>query len=718
MRERSLLFLLVLLSSTMARAQGSFPVRNLGASDASFFHGRLVYSLRESFAKRDLNGDGDQADSVVQLEDPSTGEVTNLGLAGSRGKFSGADKFTIDVREAQQGKDLNADGDLEDTVLHLHDVPSETTTNLKLVVGQYDAHKQSERFGVYLVHEGFQGRDLNGDGAVHQVHVIVDLATGEMQIMPFLFQWQWISGSWFVGLAVESPPNADPQDLNGDGDAADHLKYVRDLSTGLGRILEFADPGNRWPYPISGHWLVLEVPEKEQGGEDLNGDGDTEDTIIVVHDLATDTTLDLRLAGRFQGIFGDWLAFQVSEASGGKDLNGDGDTSDIVLHVHDLSRGKTTNVGIAGDILGLQLCRDYQDLASAECRQQSWMPLSVSEGAQGKDLNGDGDSSDQVLHVYDVLQDRTTNLGLTGAPRLVDSRYMTIAVREATQGSDLNGDGDLDDDTAHIYDHASGAVTNLRLAAPWITPFERHVSLLVLEEKQGNQDLNGDGDPLDSVFHIHGLDSGRTTNLGLAGFIHPLFDEWFQIAVLEGAQGGKDLDGDGRADDQVTHFVDFASGKRVNLRIPEFVGLSPPTDSSGDWLLAWLNESIEIKDLNGDDKLEDWVAQLVDVSAAFGSLRFVRGDCDSSGETEGITDPVFLLGHLFLGGPAPPCRASCDADRDGALGITDAVYTLNHFFLGGAPLPSPFPRCAPSSVASDEALGCERPNPCPGQERA
>jgi len=463
--------------------------------------------------------------------------------------------------------------------------------------------------------------------------------------------------------------------------------------------------------------LVLEVPEKEQGEQDLNGDGDIDDTIIVVHDLSTDTTLDLRLAGRFQGIFGDWLAFQVSEESERRDLNGDGDASDLVLHVHDLSRGKTTSLGLAADILGLRLCQD-QDLASAECRQQTWIPLSVSESAQGEDLNGDGDASDPVVHVYDVLQERTTNLRLVASPRLVDSRYMTLAVRESAQGSDLNGDGDLDDDTAHIYDHVSGAVTNLGLAAPWILPFERHVVLGVLEEKQGNEDLNGDGDRQDSVQHIHTLASGRTTNLGVAGFVTPLFDEWLHLSVSEGAQGAKDLDGNGVLRGDVTHYHDLASGKTANLRIAEYIGAAPPTESSGDWFLAWANESIEIKDLNGDGNLDGWIAQLVDASDAFGSLRFTRGDCDSGGDTEGITDPVFLLGHLFLGGPVPSCRASCDADRDGAVGITDAVYTLNHFFLGGAPLPSPFPRCGPSAVASDEALGCETPKQCPGEEHA
>ncbi len=49
-------------------------------------------------------------------------------------------------------------------------------------------------------------------------------------------------------------------------------------------------------------------------------------------------------------IDGDLVVFRVRESAqglGGTDLNGDGDTSDSVLHVFDSSTSTTTNVGFA-----------------------------------------------------------------------------------------------------------------------------------------------------------------------------------------------------------------------------------------------------------------------------------------------------------------------------------------------------------------------------------
>ena len=57
--------------------------------------------------------------------------------------------------------------------------------------------------------------------------------------------------------------------------------------------------------------------------------------------------------------------------------------------------------------------------------------------------------------------------------------------------------------------------------------------------------------------------------------------------------------------------------------------------------------------------------------------------------TINLTDAVFTLNHLFLGGPAPDCADAADADDNGDLEITDAVYTLNFLFLGGAEIPEP-----------------------------
>jgi hypothetical protein len=80
---------------------------------------------------------------------------------------------------------------------------------------------------------------------------------------------------------------------------------------------------------------------------------------------------------------------------------------------------------------------------------------------------------------------------------------------------------------------------------------------------------------------------------------------------------------------------------------------------------------------------------------AGGAALFRRGDMN--GDTVlNITDAIFFLAHLFLGGLEPPCADATDANDDAIRDISDAVYLLRYLFLGGAdPLP-PGPRsCGP-----------------------
>jgi|SoiMethySBSTD1v2_1073268.scaffolds.fasta_scaffold74813_2 hypothetical protein len=84
-------------------------------------------------------------------------------------------------------------------------------------------------------------------------------------------------------------------------------------------------------------------------------------------------------------------------------------------------------------------------------------------------------------------------------------------------------------------------------------------------------------------------------------------------------------------------------------------------------------------------------------------ISFIRGDC-SPDKVVNITDPVRLLGYLFLTGDQPPCLEACDSDGSGSLNITDAIFELSFLFLGGAPLPPPGPTCAVDP--SPSSLGC------------
>ena len=99
------------------------------------------------------------------------------------------------------------------------------------------------------------------------------------------------------------------------------------------------------------------------------------------------------------------------------------------------------------------------------------------------------------------------------------------------------------------------------------------------------------------------------------------------------------------------------------------------------------------------------------------TLRLLRGDCNGDGLVEGkVGDAVFLLTYNFRDGQLPDCLAACDADVDGIVEgvVTDAVYLLNFNFLMGEAPAQPFPQCGLSSLATDEALGCETPGAgCP-----
>jgi hypothetical protein len=95
---------------------------------------------------------------------------------------------------------------------------------------------------------------------------------------------------------------------------------------------------------------------------------------------------------------------------------------------------------------------------------------------------------------------------------------------------------------------------------------------------------------------------------------------------------------------------------------------------------------------------------------------FVRGDVDANGSIE-ITDAVRLLGFLFLGGEAPPCRDAADVDDDGATNVTDAIRILGFLFRGTVPPAPPTPRGARYSHAdcgadSGVRLGCADFPPC------
>lgn len=83
--------------------------------------------------------------------------------------------------------------------------------------------------------------------------------------------------------------------------------------------------------------------------------------------------------------------------------------------------------------------------------------------------------------------------------------------------------------------------------------------------------------------------------------------------------------------------------------------------------------------------------------------KFVRGDA-SGDRVVDISDAVFVLSFLFLGGPSSCCDDALDANDDGVVDIGDPVFALNFLFLGGAKIPAPYPLA--SGDRSEDGLQC------------
>ena len=85
------------------------------------------------------------------------------------------------------------------------------------------------------------------------------------------------------------------------------------------------------------------------------------------------------------------------------------------------------------------------------------------------------------------------------------------------------------------------------------------------------------------------------------------------------------------------------------------------------------------------------------------SDQFLRGDANSDGNQD-LSDAVFILSYLFLGGTTPACTRALDVDDDGVVIITDPVALLSHLFIGLPPPPPPFAACGTDNTP--DSLPC------------
>ncbi len=264
----------------------------------------------------------------------------------------------------------------------------------------------------------------------------------------------------------------------------------------------------------------------------LNGDADAADTVAALWP-GSGNPQSLGVAARFVALSPNAIGAIVDERGQNNTiLNGDGDANDGVVEVHPPTVvGAWTNTGQAADTLAL-------------CG-----PLAVfltPETAQGAgSLNPpDADVFDRVLQIWDTATNGLTNTQRAAEDFVCGPTLVAFRTNEASQGDDLNSDGDSSDDVLMVYDPATDLVHDSQQAVtpcriPECDPripyrvFTSSVKFLSRECDQqggvfsfgcgtGGTDLNGDGDADDLVIRLFDLTTGTTETIGTVTGGNPL----------------------------------------------------------------------------------------------------------------------------------------------------------------------------------------------------
>jgi len=226
---------------------------------------------------------------------------------------------------------------------------------------------------------------------------------------------------------------------------------------------------------LSSNMVAALVREAGEGATVLNGDGDTDDSVVQTHPVGAGSWTNVGQAADALVAAESVVAFATPEAAQGAVLNGDGDMSDRVLQFFDASGAGLTNTAQAVEemVLGQS--------TTTPCGTRQLLAFRTSEAAQGTNLNaisnaratGDSDTADAVLQVVDALSGELKNTGQAAVPcdipecnsrrpyEVRGSKVSFLTLESDQGGRDLTGDGSNTQLVLQVYDFCTENVTTV-----------------------------------------------------------------------------------------------------------------------------------------------------------------------------------------------------------------------------------------------------------------
>lgn len=514
---------------------------------------RVVFAAREVNEGRDLNGDGDLLDSVLHAYDAATGALYNHGMAVRVDIAVRGNVVLYSASENDNGADYNGDDDKFDSILHQAAFNGSQKVNVGHAVTDIVFE---ESYAVVGISEIATGQVLNGDGDASDDRIVALYDPAKLKLTLLRRAVMSFSNvattAGAFAFAVDEP--RDDRDHNGDGDQIDQVPFTHVLASGKttnsqrqGHIVRTALPDR---HRNAGSRIAMRTSEAEHGA-DLSGDGDLLDEVPAIIDLTTGKIVHDGAPGMLHATASSWLVEVVDEAELGKDASGDGDALDHAVGFHNLATGAawSPELALAAPNISLRLDPAPQGLAVGEVRE-------FASGQQ--DLNGDGDAQDTLLAAFDPAQGwaevfavhSTCQDDILDDPH-VQGQHALACSNEAAAGQDLNGDGDLLDRVAQGVDLTTGALRPSGMAMSQTSLGQRmigSVAFFVASEADQQADLDGDGDQSDVVVHRLDAATGASTGTGLRTFFQGSNPRWMAgshelfARIIEGHQ---DFNGDG-----------------------------------------------------------------------------------------------------------------------------------------------------------------------------